>query len=77
MVGASASDVFPRMLAQGYARADRPDRALHWLTVAVGRGFIHHPFLTRHDPFLASLRGHPQFRRLMDTVRGRWERFEA
>jgi TolB-like protein/tetratricopeptide (TPR) repeat protein len=76
-VGASASDVFPRILAQGCARADLPERALHWLGVAVERGFIHHPFLTRHDPFFASLRGRPAFRSLMDAVRERWERFEA
>jgi TolB-like protein len=74
---ATATDVFPRLLAQGYALAGEPERALHWLAIAVDRGFINHPFLARHDPFFESLRSHPGFQDLMETVRERWERFEA
>ena len=74
---AAATDVFPRLLAQGYALAGMPEPALDWLAIAVDRGFINHPFLARHDPLLASLRGRPRFEELMETVRGRWERFEA
>lgn len=74
---ANATDVFPRFLAQGYALAGEPDRALHWLAIAVDRGFINYPFLARHDPFLESLRNRPQFEKLMKSVRARWERFEA
>jgi TolB-like protein len=74
---ARATDVFPRLLAQGFALAGMPERAIHWLEIAVERGFINHPFLTRHDPFFRSLRSDPRFVRLMATVRGRWERFEA
>ena len=48
---ATATDVFPRLLAQGYALAGEVERALHWLAIAVDRGFINHPFLVRHDPF--------------------------
>jgi hypothetical protein len=51
--------------------------AIEWLEVAVDRGFINHPFLARHDPILACLRSHRRFRRLLDTVRERWERFEV
>ena len=54
-----------------------PGRAMHWLGVAVDRGFINHPFLSRHDPFFARYRHDPGFLQLMETVRGRWERFEA
>jgi hypothetical protein len=73
---ASAADVFARMLASGYAMAGETGLALRWLEVAVERGFINHPFLAHFDPSLASLRQAPRFMRLMEEVRGRWERFE-
>jgi non-specific serine/threonine protein kinase len=72
---ATATDVFPRILAQGYAVAGMPDRALHWLAIAVDRGFINYPFLARHDPFLKGIRGEPRFQKLLETVRERWEKF--
>ena len=74
---ATAADVFPRFLAEGYALAGIQERALHWLEIAVARGFINYPFLSHHDPFLQPLRTHPRFLRLMETTRDRWERFEA
>jgi len=73
---ATATDMFPRFLAQGYALSGLPERALHWLTIAVDRGFINYPFLARHDPFFETLRSDPRFLRLMETVHERWERFE-
>jgi TolB-like protein len=75
-VVATAADVFPRMLAQGYALAGMPERALHWLAIAVERGFINYPFLAEHDPFFAGLRSQPQFQALLVDVRDRWETFE-
>lgn len=74
---ATATDFFPRLLAQGYALAGRPERALQCLAIAVDRGFINHPYLARHDPFLESLRGDPRFQRLLEAVHDRWQRFEA
>jgi non-specific serine/threonine protein kinase len=74
---ATATDLFPRFLAQGYALAGLPDRALHWLEIAIGRGFINYPFLAQHDPFLRGLRTHPRFVQLTDIARDRWEGFEA
>ena len=74
---ATATDLFPRFLAQGYARAGMPDRAMHWLEIAIGRGFINYPFLAQHDPFLESLRAHPRFVQLTEVARDRWEGFEA
>jgi len=74
---ATAADVFPRMLAQGYALAGMPEQAMHWLAIAVDRGFVNHPFLSRHDPFFESLRDLPQFQELMNAVRVRWEAFRV
>jgi non-specific serine/threonine protein kinase len=74
---ANANDLFPRFLAQGYALAGMPDPAIEWLEVAVDRGFINYPFLAQHDPFVKRLRGDERFRALLDTVRTRWEAFEA
>jgi hypothetical protein len=74
---AGASDVFARLLAGAYARAGDIDNAIRWLEVAVDRGFINHPFLTRVDPSLDNLRGEPRFQQLMEVVRERWQRFEV
>jgi hypothetical protein len=65
------------MVAQGYALADMPDRALQWLTVAVDRGFINYPFLAQHDPCFATLRDLPAFHALMAVVRERWAAFDG
>ena len=73
---AATTDVFSRLLAQGYALVDMREQALRWLAVAVDRGFINYPFLTRHDPFFLDIRRDDSFRRLMKTVRVRWESFE-
>jgi TolB-like protein len=73
---ASATDVFARMLASGYARAGAVHPAIHWLEVAVERGFINHPFLARVDPCLEGLRREPRFLRLMELVKKRWEQFQ-
>ena len=70
------AELLPR-LAQGYALVGMSEQALHWLTIAVDRGFINYPFLARHDPFFEALRRQPRFQQLMETVRERWERFEA
>ena len=74
---ATAGDVFPRMLAQGYALAGIPDDAVRCLKVAIDRGFINYPFLARHDPFFDSIRELPSFQRLLELVRERWETFET
>lgn len=74
---ARATDVLARMLAGGYAMAGAVDDSIRWLEVAVGRGFINHPFLAVHDPLLAPVRSAPAFQRLMVEVRRRWEAFVA
>ena len=39
------------------------------------RGFINHPFLATHDPFLEALRGRDAFDELMQQVKRRWQAF--
>lgn len=74
---ARATDVFPRMLAHGYAIAGMKAEAIRWLSIAVERGFINYPYLAIHDPVLRSLRGEPQLDELLRSVHDRWQKFEA
>ena len=74
---ANATDVFPRLLAQGFALAGLPDDALVWLSVAIDKGFINYPFLAQHDPSFERLRSDARFIDLLENVRDRWMRFEA
>lgn len=74
---ARATDVFPRFLAQGFALAGARQSALLWLQVAIDRGFINYPFLSRHDPSFEALRGDSKFKALLETAKHRWERFEV
>jgi hypothetical protein len=72
----NATDLFPRFLAIGFIAAGMPERAIHWLSIAVDRGFINYPFLAHNDSFVKPLRDDPQFQQLLATVRERWEKFE-
>ena len=76
-VAAHATDVFPRLLAEGFAMLGEPALAVHWLKTAVDKGFVNYPFLARHDPALEPIRKDPAFRSVLETVKHRWERFEA
>ena len=73
---ATKSDVFARFLAEGYALAGVPERAIHWITIAVERGYINYPFLAQYDPCLETLRSDLRFQQLMKAVRERWLSFE-
>jgi hypothetical protein len=44
---------------------------------AVRQGFINYPFLSKHDPFLESLRGDAEYKALMEHVQRRWQAFSA
>jgi hypothetical protein len=49
-----------------------------WLEhAALNRGFINHPFLNEHDPFLDNIRGEPRFKKLIEKVKNKWENFEV
>lgn len=70
--GAVSNEFAARMVAEAFALLDRDDDALRWLETATRLGFVNHPALTEHAPFLAGLRERPGFRELMDPVRERW-----
>ena len=72
---ARTTDLFPRILAQGYALAGLDERAIYWLGMAIDRGFINYPFLAHHDPFFKPLRHDPRFTHLLKIVQRRWEQF--
>jgi TolB-like protein len=71
----NATDLFPRFLAHGYVLAGDPGRAVHWLRIAVERGFINYPFLAQHDHLLDPLRRRSDFQDLLATVEERWRAF--
>jgi TolB-like protein len=73
---ATATDLFPRFLAQGFALAEMPELAMHWLEIAIDRGFINYPFLARYDPFFERYRSDSRLKKLLAVARRRWERFE-
>jgi serine/threonine-protein kinase len=59
--------------ATSFAMVGLVDEALRFTRLAVARGLIHHPFLARHNPFLAEARRTDGFKRLLDEVFTRWE----
>jgi TolB-like protein len=70
--GAVSNEFAARMVAEAYALLGREDDALRWLSTAIRLGFVSHPALSEHAPFLAGLRDHPPFRDLLDSLRPRW-----
>jgi tetratricopeptide (TPR) repeat protein len=71
--GAVSNEFSARMVAEAFALLRRDDDALRWLRTAIRLGFVNHPALTEHAPFLAGLRDRPGFRELMDPVKERWQ----
>jgi serine/threonine protein kinase/tetratricopeptide (TPR) repeat protein len=63
--------------AMCYGIAGAHDAALGWLEKAVSRGYFNYPYLRIHDVFMASLRGHPRFERVMSEIKSKWEAFRA
>jgi eukaryotic-like serine/threonine-protein kinase len=70
-------DVFCWWAADCFALVGERDAALDFLERAVALGMINHPFLVRHEPFLAAVRGEPRFDRLMERVWRAWELFQG
>jgi predicted Zn-dependent protease len=68
---------WPWMVAQCHALLGHRDEAVDFLRSGVEHGFINHPLLAEHDPFLAGLREHAGFQELLAEVEERWNAFEA
>jgi non-specific serine/threonine protein kinase len=64
-------------VASCYAILGDREKAIEWLTNAVDRGFVNHPFLSEYDPFLAGLRGDERFKSLMKRAKAEWESFRV
>ena len=69
-------EIFAWWTADCFALVNEREAAMDFLECAVKFGFINAPWLSEHEPFLASLRGEPRFVRLMERVRKAWEAFE-
>ncbi|MFB6285713.1 MAG: adenylate/guanylate cyclase domain-containing protein, partial [Candidatus Bipolaricaulia bacterium] len=68
----SAQDAqFSHLMADAYALLGDKDQAYRWLEHAVDCGFLNHPFLSEHDPFLEPLRGEARFQQLLADVEER------
>jgi len=64
-------------LGESFAMAGDPARALELLERAVDYGFYPHDFFAVHCPFLASLRGTPEFERILAKAAVRVQEFSA
>ena len=62
-------------IASAYALIHEREAALDWLANAQRLGYTNYPFLSRFDPFLASLRADEGFWRLMARIKDAWESF--
>lgn len=63
-------DVWPLMLAGGYASLGELDRAFGWLDRAVVNGIMNVPYLRDHDPFLENMRADSRFAVLLEKAAG-------
>jgi hypothetical protein len=73
---ARLDESLPIALAGGFALLGNRERALEWLCIAVSRGSTCHRFYAR-CPWLASLRGDPEFGTFLADVKARSEAFRV
>jgi TolB-like protein len=64
------------MVAAPLALIGEKEKALDWLENAVNRGFFNYTYLAERDPWLASIRGEPRFKKLLERAKYEWEHFE-
>src|SRR5688500_13733495 len=69
-------ELFAWWAADCFALVNEAEAAINFLERAVEFGFINAPWLSKYEPFLASLRNEPRFGRLMERVRAAWRAFE-
>ncbi len=73
---AESDEYWSYLMASAYALVGAEDEAIGWMEHAVRvRGWIDYVYFTRHDRFLAGLRGNRRFGELMAAARERYERF--
>jgi serine/threonine protein kinase len=58
-----------------YAFLDETDQSLDWLEIALERGFIPYPFLSRPDVIFAKFHDHARFNALLERIKHAWENF--
>jgi len=59
-------------LARVYAMLEEPEQAIHWLQVAIDRGWpFYYTEMGRTDPMLENLHGNEDFERLMDELQAK------
>ena len=74
LAAAQRVEFIARFVAQLMVLIGDADGAVDALEHSVRLGMSHYPFLSRHDPLLRTLHGHPRFEHLLGVVRMRWER---
>jgi serine/threonine protein kinase len=73
---AESDEIFAWWAADCFALVNETDAAIDFIERAVEFGFINAPWLSKYEPFLASLRREPRFRCMMEAVRTAWRAFE-
>ncbi len=74
---ARTDEVYPLCLANALTRVGETEEALDWVDQAISWGFANYQFLSRHNRFLAPLRGNGRFQQLMALARQKQEAFDA
>jgi eukaryotic-like serine/threonine-protein kinase len=73
---ATTDEYYPLVLAEALALVEARDEAFAWLEIAIQRGFTNHPFLSRWDNLLESLRADARFTALMSRAEAQWRSLE-
>lgn len=68
---------YTHIMSQAQALLGRKEQGLRWLEQSAEGCFINYPFLKDRAPLLDNLRAEPEFARVMDGVRKKWEGFKA
>jgi serine/threonine protein kinase/tetratricopeptide (TPR) repeat protein len=66
----------PGTVAGIFSLMGEKDEALRWLEHAIDKGSINYPLFAERDPFLGDLRSDDRFKKLMATIKPKWEQFE-
>jgi hypothetical protein len=66
----------PWIMAEGYSVLGEQNEALKWLERAIEKGHFNYPMLSTLDPLLANIRNEPRFKKLMNTIKLKWENFK-